>query len=175
MNLGMAGSLIVCAWLAACAVHDLRSRTVPAWLTLPGLFIALLLNEAQGELALVAFVALVFVLSDLPLFLRGLVCLLLLALFVLALLTSADPVAAELSMLAVLSIWLSWKFNLLGGADAQVLAALILFCGPAILVPVALMNAIQGLAGMLMKRKTIPAMLSILTGACVFFAVQTLF
>ena len=115
-------------------------------------------------------VALVFVLSDLPFLLRGLVCLLLTALFVLALLTSPEPVSAELSMLAILAIWLSWKFNILGGADAQVLAAMILVCGPAILVPVALMNAIQGLAGLIMKRKTIPAMLSILAGACVFFA-----
>jgi Flp pilus assembly protein protease CpaA len=174
MNIGMAGSLIICAWLAVCTAHDLKSRAVPAWLTLPGLFITLLLKETSGELALVAFVALVFVLSDLAPILRGLVCLLLSALFVLALLTSADPVSAELSMLAVLSIWLCWKFNILGGADAQVLATLILLCGPAIIVPVALMNAIQGLAGMILKRKTIPAMLSILAGACVFFAAQAL-
>ena len=174
MNPGMAGSLLVCAWLAICAACDLKSRTVPVWLTLPGLFIALLLKEASGELALVAFVGLVFVLSDLPLILRGLVCLLLTALFVLALLTTADVVSAELSMLAILSIWLCWKFNILGGADAQVLAALILFVGPEIVVPVALMNAIQGLVGMVLKRKTIPAMLSILAGACVYFAVQAL-
>ena len=174
MNIGVVGSLLVCAWLAICAACDLKSRTVPAWLTLPGLFIALLSKEASGELALVAFVGLVFVLSDLPLILRGLVCLLLTALFVLALLTTADVVSAELSMLAILSIWLCWKFNILGGADAQVLAALILLCGPEILVPVALMNAIQGLVGMVMKRKTIPAMLSILAGACVFFAAQAL-
>ena len=174
MNIGIAGSLLVCAWLAVCAVCDLKSRTVPAWLTLPGLFIALLLKEASGELALVAFVGLVFVLSDLPWFLRGLVGLLLTALFVLALLTTADVVSAELSMLAILSIWLCWKFNILGGADAQVLAALILLCGPEILVPVALMNAIQGLVGMVLKRKTIPAMLSILAGACLFFVSQAL-
>ena len=174
MNIGMAGGLIICIWLTVCAVYDLKSRSVPAWLTLPGLFIALLLKESSGELALVAFVALVFVLSDLAPILRGLVFLLLSALFVLALLTSADPVSAELSMLAILSIWLCWKFNILGGADAQVLAALILLCGPGIIVPVALMNAIQGLAGMILKRKTIPAMLSILAGACFFFAAQAL-
>ena len=174
MKIEVVASLIICAWLAVCAGYDLKCRSVPAWLTLPGLFIALLLKEASGELALVAFVGLVFVISDMPMLLRGLVCLLLSALFVLALLTTADPVSAELSMLAILSIWLCWKFNILGGADAQVLAALILLCGPEILVPVALMNAIQGLVGMVMKRKTIPAMLSILAGACVFFAAQAL-
>ena len=174
MNIGMAGGLIICIWLTVCAVYDLKSRSVPAWLTLPGLFIALLLKESSGELALVAFIALVFVLSDLTPLLRGLVCLLLSALFVLALLTTADPVSAELSMLAVLSIWLCWKFNILGGADTQVLAALILLCGPSIIVPVAMVNAIQGLAGMILKRKTIPAMLSILAGACFFFAGQAL-
>jgi len=174
MNIGGVGSLIICIWLAICAAYDLKSRTVPAWVTLPGLFIALLLKEASGELALVAFVCLVFVLSDLPLVLSWVVCLLLSALFVLALLTTADPVSAELSMLAILSIWLCWKFNILGGADAQVLAALILLCGPEIIVSVAVMNAIQGLVGMVMKRKTIPAMLSILAGACIFFAAQAL-
>ena len=174
MNIGVVGSLLVCAWLAICAAYDLKSRSVPAWLTLPGLFVALLLKEANGELALVAFVGLVFVISDLPSILRGLICLMLTALFVLALLTTADVVSAELSMLAVLSIWLCWKFNILGGADAQVLAALILLYGPEILVPVAFMNAIQGLVGMVMKRKTIPAMLSILAGACVFFTAQAL-
>jgi len=174
MNIGVAGSLLICTWLLVCAAYDLKSRTVPAWVTLPGLFIALLLKEASGELALVAFVCLVFVLSDLSLILRSLVCLLLSALFVLALLKTADPVSAELSMLAILSIWLCWKFNILGGADAQVLAALILLCGPEILVPVALMNAIQGLVGMVLKRKTMPAMLSILAGACVFFAARAL-
>ncbi len=174
MNIGVVASLIICAWLAVCAAYDLKSRAVPAWLTLPGLFVALLLKEANGELALVAFVGLVFVLSDLPMLLRGLVCLLLTALFVLALLTTADVVSAELSMLAILSIWLCWKFNILGGADAQVLAALILLYGPEILVPVALKNAIQGVVGIVMKRKTIPAMLSILAGACVFFAAQAL-
>ena len=174
MNIGTAGSLIICTWLVVCTAYDLKSRAVPAWLTLPGLFIALLLKESGGELALVAFVAFVFVLSDLAPLLRGLACLLLSALFVLALLTSTDPVSAELSMLSILSIWLCWKFNILGGADAQVLAALILLCGPDIIVPVALMNAIQGLAGIILKRKTIPAMLSILAGACFFFAGQAL-
>jgi len=167
-------ALAILVWLAGCALYDLKRRSVPAWLTLPGLFVALLLKESSGELALVAFVALVFVLSDLPFLVRGLVCLLLTALFALALITSADPVSAELSMLAILAIWLSWKFNVLGGADAQVLAALILLCGPAIIVPVAVMNAIQGLAGLIMKRKTIPAMFSILAGACVFYAAQAL-
>ncbi len=174
MNLGSVGSLLVCAWLAVCAAYDLKSRAVPAWLTLPGLFIALLLKEASGELALVAFVGLVFVISDLSGILQSLAIFLLTTLFVLALLTTADVVSAELSMLAILSIWLCWKFNILGGADAQVLAALILLCGPEILVPVALMNAIQGVVGMVMKCKTIPAMLSILAGACVFFASQAL-
>jgi len=174
MSLAAVEALAILVWLAVSAFYDLKSRSVPAWLTLPGLFIALLLKETSRELALVAFVALVFVLSDLPFLLRGMICLLLTALFVLALFTSADPVLAEFSMLAILAIWLSWKFNILGGADAQVLAALILLCGPAIIVPVAVMNAIQGLAGLIMKRKTMPAMLSILAGACIFFAAQAI-
>lgn len=174
MNIGVVGSLFVCIWLAVCAVYDLKSRTVPAWLTLPGLFIALLLKEASGELALVAFVGLVFVLSDLSGILQYLAIFLLTTLFMLTLFTTENVVSAELSMLAIFSIWLCWKFNILGGADAQVLAALILFVGPEIVVPMALMNTIQGLAGMVLKRKTIPAMLSILAGACVFFAAQAL-
>ena len=174
MNIGALGSLLVCVWLAVCAVYDLKSRTVPAWLTLPGFFIALLLKEASGELALVAIVGLVFVLSDLSGILQYLAIFLLTTLFMLTLFTTENVVSAELSMLAILSIWLCWKFNILGGADAQVLAALILFVGPEIVVPMALMNAIQGLVGMVMKRKTIPAMLSILAGACVFFAAQAL-
>jgi Flp pilus assembly protein protease CpaA len=172
MNLGITGSLLICVWLAVCAGYDLKSRSVPAWLTLPGLFLALFYQEARGELALVAFVALVFVLTDVPRWSQGLLSLLLTALFVLALLTSADPVAAELSMLATLALWLSWKLGVLGGADAQVLITLILFCGPAVLVPVVFLNGLQGLAGLLLKRPTFPAMLSILAGTGVFLLSQ---
>jgi Flp pilus assembly protein protease CpaA len=172
--MNLTGGLLLCVWLAACAASDLKSRSVPAWLTLPGLFLALFYQEVRGELALVAFVALVFVLTDVPRWSQGLLSLLLTTLFVLALLTSADPVAAELSMLATLALWLSWKFKVLGGADAQVLVALMLFCGPAVLVPVVFLNGLQGLAGLLLKRPTIPAMLSILVGTGVFFAAQLL-
>jgi Flp pilus assembly protein protease CpaA len=173
--MNLTGSLLLGLWLALCAGFDLKSRSVPAWLTLPGLFLALFFQETRGELALVAFVALVFVLTDVPRWAQGLLCLLLTALFVLALLTSADPVAAELSMLATLALWLSWKLGVLGGADAQVLVALILFCGPAVLVPVVFLNGLQGLAGLLLKRPTIPAMLSILAGTGVFLLAKAQF
>jgi Flp pilus assembly protein protease CpaA len=172
MNLGMAGSLIVCAWLAVCAAYDLKSRAVPAWLTIPPLLGAVVWSVWQGSWAISLLILTLVCLDDLPWRLRGFLA----GLQGLLLLFAWQQAGLEgVSLgLTLLGIWLSWKLGAFGGADAQVLMALSLFFGPAIIVPVALMNAIQGLAGMMMKRKTIPAMLSILAGACIFFAVQAL-
>ena len=172
MNIGVAGGLLICVWLLVCAAYDLKSRTVPAWVTIPPLLGAVVWSAWQSSWAISLLILTLVCLDDLPWRLRGFLVGLqgLLLLFVWQ---QAGWEGAALG-LVLLGLWLSWKLGAFGGADAQVLMALILFFGPEILVPVALMNVIQGLVGMVMKRKTIPAMLSILAGACVFFAVQAL-
>jgi Flp pilus assembly protein protease CpaA len=159
-------------WLFLCTLHDLRSRTVPAWLTIPPLLGSVAWNAWQGSWAVSLLMLTLVFLDDLSWHLRGILA----GLQGLLLLFAWQQAGFDgvILGLTLLSIWLSWKLGAFGGADVQVLMALSLFFGSAILVPVALMNAIQGLAGMVMKRKTIPAMLSILAGACFFFAAQAL-
>lgn len=168
MNLGMAGSLVVCIWLAVCAAYDLKSRVVPAWLTIPPLLVAVIWTVWNGSCAVALLTLTLMFLDDLPWRMRGF----LVGLQGLLLLYAWQQagLAGVILGLASIGLWLSWKLGAFGGADVQLLMALILLCGPAILVPVALMNAIQGLVGLLMKRKTIPAMLSIFAGTCLFLA-----
>ncbi len=42
---------LLLAWLGACVVFDLRSRQVPAWLTIPPLLLAALWRLFSGRLA----------------------------------------------------------------------------------------------------------------------------
>ena len=164
--------MLALPWLVLCTLHDLRSRTIPAWLTIPPLLGAVAWNAWHGSWAASLLALTLLFLDDLPWRLRGFLA----GLQGLLLLFAWQQAGLEgvILGLTLLGIWLSWKLGAFGGADAQVLMALSLFFGPTILVPVALMNAIQGLVGMLMKRKTIPAMLSILAGTCIFFAAQAL-
>jgi hypothetical protein len=77
-------------------------------------------------------------------------------------------------MFTMLVIWLTWKLEKIGGADAQVLMTLIILLGPAVLLPVAVAGGIQGLAGLLAHRKTLPFMVSVLAGTSVYFLAHPL-
>jgi Flp pilus assembly protein protease CpaA len=73
-------------------------------------------------------------------------------------------VISALLGLTLIGIWALWKFGAIGGADAQVVMALILFFGLVILVPVALATGLQAAIQKLRGRDTLPAMLGILVG-----------
>jgi len=161
-------AVVVCLWLAVCTVCDLKRREVPPALTLPPLFGAVLWNVFNGNFAVALFVLLLFILADVSIRMRGFANGLQAVIFCLGLATSPEPVLAVITMLTAFVIWSLWKLEKMGGADAQVLLALTLVCGPSVLLPITLAGGIQGLVSLLAKKRTIPYMVSILTGASVF-------
>jgi len=158
----------ICLWLAACTLYDLKWREVPSALTLPPLYGAMVWNAINGNIAVVLFVLLLFILADVPIRTRGFANGLQAVVFCLGLATSPEPVLAAVTMLTMVVVWALWKLEKMGGADAQVLLALALVFSPAILLPITLAGGVQGLVSLLTKKKTIPYMVSILAGASVF-------
>jgi len=118
------------------------------------------------------FVLLLFILADIPVRSRGFASGLQALIFVLGLSTSPDPMLAGISMLAMFMIWMIWQLEKMGGADAQILLTLLLLLGPTILLPVALTGGLQGLIALLARKKTMPFMVSVFTGACFYFLLQ---
>jgi Flp pilus assembly protein protease CpaA len=155
-------SLLVLPWLLVCAISDLRTRTVPTWLTVVPLLGATAWIAWQGDWPLALLVLTLVALDDLHWrargFLAGVQGLLLLFTWQL------DGLAGLMTGLALLAIWLCWKLGAFGGADAQVLMSLTLLFQPGVLLPVALAGGLQGLVQWLRKKSTLPAMLAILTG-----------
>ncbi len=158
----------VCLWLAVCALYDLKWREVPPALTIPPLFGAVLWNVFNGNFAVALFVLALCILADVSVRARGFANGLQAVIFCLGLATSSEPVLAAATMLAAYVIWAVWHLEKMGGADAQVLLALALVFGPTILLPITLAGGVQGLASLIMKKKTIPYMVSILAGTSVF-------
>lgn len=154
--------MLVLPWLLACAISDLRTRTVPTWLTVAPLLGATVWIAWQGSWALALLVLSLVALDDLPWqargFLAGMQGLLLLVTWKL------DSLAGLGLGLALMAIWLCWKLGAFGGADAQVLMTLALLFQSGILLPVALAGGVQGLVQWLRKKPTLPAMLAILAG-----------
>ena len=157
-------------WLGVCVYHDLRSRTVPLRLTLPVLGLAAVWRLALGGWVPVLLTAVLIIISDLPRrawriatvilagVLAGLVC-------------GSWQCAAVI--LAILAEWLLWEFGLTGGADAKIILALLLLSGDArLLLWITLAGGLQGLAGLLARRKTIPYTLAIFAGTLFWFILQ---
>lgn len=154
--------LLALPWLAFCAWHDLKSRTVPPLLTIPPLAASILLHGILDSWPVAVLAATLIVLDDLPWRWRGILggaqgLLLLAAWFV------AGPSSAVLG-LVLIGTWLSWKLGALGGADAQVVITLLLFFGLPVLLPVALATGLQAVIQWLRGKATLPAMLGILAG-----------
>jgi prepilin signal peptidase PulO-like enzyme (type II secretory pathway) len=161
-------TVVVCLWLAACALCDLKWREVPPALTLPPLFGAVLWNVFNGNFAVALFVLVLCILADVSVQARGFANGLQAVIFCLGVATSPDPWLASATMLMAYVIWAVWRLEKMGGADAQILLALVLVFGPAILLPITLAGGVQGLGSLVAKKKTIPYMVSILAGTSVF-------
>ena len=158
--------MLVLPWLAACAISDLRSRTVPAWLTIPPLLGALIWAGWQLSLAVSLLTLTLIAFDDLPWRLRGFLGGVQgLLLFWIGYQSGLPGVFLGLSLLA---IWLGWKLGAFGGADAQVLLTLCLLLSPAILYPIAVFTGFQGVAQWLRKKPSLPAMLAILAGTAYY-------
>jgi len=164
--------MLVLPWLLACAISDLRTRTVPTWLTVIPLLGAVTWTAWQGSLPLALLVLTLVALDDLHWrargFLGGVQGLLLLFTWQL------DGLIGLGIGFSLMGIWLCWKLGAFGGADAQVLMTLALLFQPAVLLPVALAGGVQGLVQWLRKKPTLPAMLAILVGTLFYLVLPKL-
>jgi Flp pilus assembly protein protease CpaA len=142
-------ALFALPWLAFCAWHDLRTRTIPPLLTIPPLVAAIAWQGYSESWPVAVLAALLLILDGLPWQVAGFVVGM--QGLLLATAWSTGGVMSALLGLALIGIWVLWKFGAIGGADAQVVMTLALFFGPAI--------------QKLRDKHTIPAMLGILAGA----------
>lgn len=155
-------ALLALPWLALCTWHDLRTRTVPPFLTIPPLVAGMAWHGYSASWPVGVLAMTLLFIDDLPWRWRGILAGM--QGLLLAMTWSTSGVMSALLGLTLIGIWALWKFGAIGGADAQVVMALILFFGLVILVPVALATGLQAAIQKLRGRDTLPAMLGILVG-----------
>ncbi len=69
------------------------------------------------------------------------------------------------AMLVVFAVWALWEIGATGGADAKIIIALVLFFANGLLfIPIVLVGGVQGLVGLIARRKTIPYTVAITLG-----------
>lgn len=153
---------LLLAWLAICVIFDLRSRQVPAFLTVLPLILAAIWQLIQGGWQLVVLVALLILISDLPQakWRIPIAC----AAMILSLSLAGSP-GVVYAMLVVFGVWALWEIGATGGADAKIIIALVLFFADGLLfIPIVLVGGVQGLVGLIARRKTIPYTVAIALG-----------
>lgn len=153
---------LLLAWLAVCVMFDLRSRQVPALLTILPLILAAIWQLIQGGWQLVALVALLVLISDLPQakWRIPIAC----AAMILSLSIARSP-GIVYAMLVVFAVWELWEIGATGGADAKIIIALVLFFADGLLfIPIVLVGGVQGLVGLIARRKTVPYTVAIALG-----------
>ena len=153
---------LLLAWLATCVIFDLRSRQVPAFLTVLPLILAAIWQLIQGGWQLVVLVALLILISDLPQakWRIPIAC----AAMILSLSLAGSP-GVVYAMLVVFGVWALWEIGASGGADAKIIIALVLFFADGLLfIPIVLVGGVQGLVGLIARRKTIPYTVAIALG-----------
>jgi hypothetical protein len=157
----IAGTLLF-IWLSACMVFDLRSRQVPALLTLVPLALAAVWRFFLGGWMMVLLVAALILISDIP---SARWRIPLAALFALSLLFASGKAEMVYGILVIAAIWAMWELGATGGADAKIIITLVLLFGNGLLyLPIVLVGGAQGLIGLIARRKTIPFTVSITLG-----------
>lgn len=155
-------SAALLAWLGVCVVFDLRSRQVPVLLTVFPLLMAAAWRYFQGGWQLVLVVIALTLLSDLPQAKWRIPIACVVAVAGLSLSGSPGTVYA---MLVVFAVWALWETGATGGADAKIIIALVLlFADGSLFIPIVLVGGIQGLVGLIARRKTIPYTVAIALG-----------
>ena len=149
-------------WLGSCMIFDLRSRQVPTLLTVIPLILAGTWRLLQGGWILVLLTVLLILISDM----RGAkwrisvgCCV---AVVGISIAVSPDMTYA---MLVIFAVWALWEIDAIGGADSKIIMALVLFFANGLLfIPIVLVGGIQGLVGLITRRKTIPYTVAITLG-----------
>jgi Flp pilus assembly protein protease CpaA len=153
---------LIMAWLGACVVFDLRSRQVPALLTIPPLVLSALWRLFQGGWSVVILVVALILISDLsrPKWRIPLVCLA--TILVLSISGTSESMYA---ILVIFATWALWEIGAAGGADAKLIISLVLLFGNGLLfIPIVLAGGIQGMVGLIARKKTIPYTVAITLG-----------
>jgi len=163
--------LIVLPWLAFAAILDLRHRSVPNWLTLPGLLGGTLYAAFSGKWELALLVMLLVFTSDLPSYIglgAGA-----------ALLTFFPLVTGNVELIftgvLMLAVFFLWRLGAIGGADAKVLLALPLFFGSSVLLVVFVAGGLYGIAAFVLHKKSIPYVVPIFLGTSLYFLIPSQF
>jgi prepilin signal peptidase PulO-like enzyme (type II secretory pathway) len=158
----IAALVLLLAWLGACVVYDLHSRQVPGLLTIPPLVLAAFWRVLQGGWPMVLLVIALILVSDLhwakwriPLACLG---------GVLALSLAGSPESVYTS-LVIFAAWAMWEIGATGGADAKIIISLVLLFGNGwLFIPIVLVGGVQGLVGLMSRKKTIPYTVAITLG-----------
>ena len=150
------------AWLGTCVNYDLRSRQVPTLLTVIPLILAAAWRLFQGGWQLVLLTVALILVSDLPQSKWRIPLGCCAASAGLSIAGSPDVVYA---MLVIFAVWALWEIGATGGADAKIIIALVLlFADGLLFIPIVLVGGFQGLAALIVRRKTIPYTVAITLG-----------
>ena len=153
---------VLFGWLGACVVHDLRSRQVPALLTIVPLIVAAGGRFFLGGWQLVLLTVLLTLVSDLRQ-VRWRIpvgC----CAAILALSLTGDP-GSVYALLVIFAVWAMWETGATGGADAKIIITLVLlFADGQVFIPIVLVGGVQGLAALIARRTTIPYTVAITLG-----------
>ncbi len=69
------------------------------------------------------------------------------------------------TILVIFAAWALWEIGATGGADAKIIITLVLLLGNGLLfIPIVLAGGVQGLVGLITKKKTIPYTVAITLG-----------
>ena len=162
--------MLLLAWLAVCMRFDLRTRQVPAVLTLLPLAAAALLRLSLGGWPVVLQVAALVLISDFP---RPKWRIPLAALASVLALTVSGSGELMFAQLVVFAVWALWELGATGGADAKIILTLVLLSGDGLVfLPIVFVGGFQGLAGLLRHRKTIPYTVAITLGTALWLGLR---
>ena len=154
--------VLLLVWLGTCVVYDLRSRQVPVLLTILPLILAAFWRLFQGGWQMVILVIALILVSDLPWAKWRIPLACLVSVLALSFAGSSESVYATL---VVFAAWALWEIGATGGADAKIIISLVLLFGSGLLfIPIVLAGGVQGLIGLLTKKKTIPYTVAITLG-----------
>ena len=153
---------LVMAWLGTCVVFDLRSRQVPALLTLPPLIISTLWRLVHGGWPMAVLVVVLILISDLPWPKWHIPLACLASILALSIPGTSESIYA---LLVIFAAWALWEIGGTGGADAKLIISLVLLFGNGLLfIPIVMAGGLQGLFGLIARKKTIPYTVAITLG-----------
>ncbi len=159
--------MLLCAILLIATYYDLRSREVPAWLTLTTLLGsgAYAIYQSLWMPALLTVALCLISEMTIPLQRRSFAA-------VISAFAAIFQPASTIICLVLLTIWLLWDLGHMGGADMKLMiAASLAFGSPAVLIPITIVGGFQGVVALLHKQTSVPYVLSIFLGTLVYILI----